>query len=213
MQSAVDRPGIADSRRAITGTAPEFSIPLGATLAAVVGSTGFALVLNAIVAAQSPAEQPWPAAAGVFDVLAVAAWAGLLHAIATRRMFRGCRLHLGTGDFRPDVHTAFEIADPQRRLRALEALEIGLAWREISTREGGRKTYNEGPFELSSAVRWAHRDALPAAGGAGLAGEFEVARSELRLKPVAGWTQRVELLLRLRTSRWRSCSFVLPLEG
>ena len=187
--------------------APVFSIPLAATLVAAVGASGFAIAVRVVLAASSPAEWPWVAAAAVFYTFTAAFWAGLLHAIGTRRMFRGCALHRASAALRPEESSAFEISDPQRKLRSAKALEISLAWRETSTRVGGRKVYTEGPFELRGPLRWEHRDALPGSCGPGLAGEFRVERSEIVVKRLAEWTQRIEILIRVR-----SCFFVLPLE-
>jgi hypothetical protein len=193
--------------------APTFSVPLAATLVAVATASGFSLAVTAVIAASPPVEQPWPIVAGLFYALAALSWAGLLHAIGTRRTFRGCTLHLEAGGLRPDELTSFAIADPHRRLHSARDLGLSLAWREKSTRVGGRKVYTEGPYELHSPVRWEHRDALPSAGGSGLTGDFRVTGSDIKLKQLAQWSQQAEILLRVRTGRWRSCFFVLTLEG
>lgn len=194
------------------GEAPTFPIPLAVTLVAVAAFSGFSLAVSLLLGASAPVEQPLPIVAGLFYTLAASSWAGLLHAIGTRRTFRGCTLHLEAGRLRADEPIAFEIADPHGRLRSARSLTIELAWREKSTRVGGRKTYTEGPYGLSPTLRFEHRDALPSGSGPGLAGELRVARSEIELKRLPEWRQRVEILVRLRTGRWRSCLFVLPLD-
>ena len=115
---------------------------------------------------------------------------------------------------RPDETIAFSISDPHRRLARAKELEIALAWREKSRRIDGRKVYTEGPYELRSTVHWEHRDSLrSSASGPGLAGRFRVAGAEIKIKKLEEWTQEVEILLRVRMRRWRSCLFVLPLDG
>jgi hypothetical protein len=152
-------------------------------------------------------------AAGLFYVLAALSLWGFVHALGTRHAFRSCRLHLEAPRVDPDETTSFTLADPHRKLISAKALEIALAWREKSTRVGGRKVYTEGPYDLSSPVSWEHRDSLPAAsGGPGLVGEFRVAGAEINLKELDEWTQRVEILVRVRTGSRRACYFVLPLS-
>ncbi len=192
---------------------PRFPIPLAATLVSVAGFTGFSLAVTAVVVSSSPAEPPWPAVAGLFYVLAALSWWGLVHALGTRHAFWNCRLQLETARVVPDGTTSFTLADPHRKLVSAKTLEIAVAWREKSTRVGGRKVYTEGPYDLSSPVSWEHRDWLPsAAGGPGLVGSFRVDRAEIKVKKLDEWTQRVEVLVRVRTGSWRTCYFVLPLD-
>jgi hypothetical protein len=192
---------------------PKFPMPLAATLVTLATFTGFALALTAVVFSASPVEQPWPAAAGLFYLLAALSGWGLVHALGTRHAFRSCRLHLQPAMVAPDETTSFTLADPRRRLVSARALEITLAWRERSRRVGGRKVYTEGPYDLSSRVSWEQRDSLPSAGGGpGLVGTFRVARKEIKLKQLDEWTQQVEVLVRVRTGSWRACYFVLPVR-
>jgi hypothetical protein len=180
---------------------------------AVATFTGFSLAVTAVVVSSSPAEPPWPAVAGLFYGLAALSGWGFVHALGTRHAFRRCRLHLEAARVVPDETTSFTLADPHRKLVSARALEITLAWREKCTRVGGRKVYTEGPYALSSPVSWEHRDSLPSAGGGpGLVGRFRVAQSEINLKELDDWTQRVEVLVRIRIGWWRACYFVLPLR-
>lgn len=193
--------------------APRFPVPLAATLVAVAAFTGFSLAATAVLVSSSPAEPPWPAVAGLFYGLAALSGWGLVHSLVTRHAFRNCRLHLEAAPVIPDETTSFTLADPHRRLVSAKALEITLAWREKSTRVGGRKVYTEGPYALSSPVRWEHRESLPSAGGGpGLVGRFRVTGSEINLKQLDDWAQRVEVLVRVRIGWWRACYFVLPLR-
>lgn len=192
---------------------PEFPIPLAATLAAVAAATGLSVAATSVVTAASPVEQPWPIVAGLAYVLTAFAFAGLLHAIGTRRVIGHSRLQLEADAVRPDEATPFTISDPRGRLASASTLRLSLAWRERSTRTGGRKVYTEGPYELTSTVDWAYRDPLPAGdGGPGIAGELRVVGSEIAIEQLEGWTQQVEILVRLRAGAWRTCFFALPFE-
>lgn len=194
-------------------TPATFSIPLPATLTLVVGSGVLALAVSAGVLTSTPLEVPWLLVSALLIGLAGTTWAGLAHAIGTRRTFRGCSLSLEAPGLRTDLPVGFAISDPHRQLRDAAQLEISLAWQEIERRVGGRKTYIEGPYSLRSPVSWEHRELLPVTGGPGIAGSFEVPGSEIRLGKLPEWTQRAELVVRVRTGRWRSCVFVLPLVG
>lgn len=193
--------------------AARFSVPLPATLTLVAGSGVLSLAVSAGVLASTPLEVPWLLVSALLIGLAGLPWAGLAHAIGTRRTFRGCSLSLEAPGLRTDQPVGFRISDPHRRLRRAAQLEISLAWQEIARRVDGRKTYLEGPYALRSSVSWEHQELLPATGGPGIAGSFEVAGNEIRLGNLPEWTQRAEVLVRVRTGRWRSCVFVMPLEG